>query len=98
MGTHDPQRPALAQTSETIDGVEVVRVPSRYRPNRPLAQTLDALLASKRRPDVIHLMHPRNVLAAQVTAWALRHSIPTVYTWLGPFHDAYLTPDRDRPF
>ncbi|NJO07816.1 MAG: glycosyltransferase family 4 protein [Chloroflexaceae bacterium] len=27
IGTHDPQRPALAQTSETIDGVEVVRVP-----------------------------------------------------------------------
>jgi glycosyltransferase involved in cell wall biosynthesis len=43
-------------------------------------------------------MHPRNVLAAQVTAWARRHAIPTVYTWLGPFHDHYLTPDREHPF
>ncbi|NJP07164.1 MAG: glycosyltransferase family 4 protein [Chloroflexaceae bacterium] len=33
-----------------------------------------------------------------MTAWAKRQRIPTVYTWLGPFHDHYLTPDRDHPF
>lgn len=94
IGTHDPQRPALATRSEQIDGVAVVRVRPGYWPNRELAQALQ----QQPRPDLIHLMHPRNVLAAQTTAWAQRHRIPTVYTWLGPFHDAYLAPDRDRPF
>lgn len=94
IGTHDPQRSALAQTHETIDGVHVVRVPPCYAPNRTLARAL----ATLPRPDLIHLMHPRNVLAAQVTHWAQQHAIPTVYTWLGPFHDAYLAPDRERPF
>lgn len=65
IGTHDPQRSALAQTHETIDGVHVVRVPPCYAPNRTLARAL----ATLPRPDLIHLMHPRNVLAAQVTHW-----------------------------
>jgi glycosyltransferase involved in cell wall biosynthesis len=94
IGTHDPQRPALAARHETIDGVQVQRVRAGYWPNRELAHAL----RSGPRPDVIHLMHPRNVLAAQTSAWAQRQSIPTVYTWLGPFHDAYLAPDRERPF
>lgn len=94
IGTHDPKRPALATRHEQIEGVDVVRVASAYWPNPRLAWALRRIP----RPDVIHLYHPRNVLAAQTTAWALRQRIPTVYTWLGPFHDAYATPDRERPY
>jgi glycosyltransferase involved in cell wall biosynthesis len=94
IGTHDAQRPALAARRETIEGIDVARVPPHYWPNRALARAL----SDGPRPDIIHLMHPRNVLAAQATAWALRQRIPTVYTWLGPFHDAYLTLNRERPF
>jgi glycogen synthase len=94
IGTHDPARPALASRSENIDGVQVYRVRSAYWPNPQLARALER----GPRPDIIHLMHPRNVLAAQTTGWARKHGIPTVYTWLGPFHDHYLTPDRERPF
>lgn len=93
IGIHDTARPALATRTECIDGVDVVRVASRYWPNRELARALH----QGPHPDIIHLMHPRNVLAAQTTAWAIRHAIPTVYTWLGPFHDEYLTTDRERP-
>ncbi|MBK9713067.1 MAG: glycosyltransferase family 4 protein [Kouleothrix sp.] len=94
IGTHDPSRPALAARREVVEGVQVVRVRSGYWPNRELARALSA----GPRPDIIHLMHPRNVLAAQTTAWARRRGIPTVYTWLGPFHDHYLAPNRERPF
>ena len=94
IGYHDPQRPALAQTREVIDGVQVQRVRSGYWPNRELHAALEAGPL----PDMIHFMHPRNVLAQQVSRWAAKRSIPTAYTWLGPFHDAYLVPDRERPF
>jgi glycogen(starch) synthase len=46
----------------------------------------------------VHLFHPRNLLGAQVTSWASRKGIPTLFTWLGPFHDEYLVKDRERPF
>jgi len=94
IGTHDPQRPALAARSEQIDGVDVTRVRPGYWPNPDMTRAL----RQQPLPDIVHLMHPRNVLAAQTMAWAQRHGIPSVYTWLGPFHDAYLTPDRERPF
>jgi glycosyltransferase involved in cell wall biosynthesis len=94
IGTRNPQHPALAAPAERIEDIDVLRVPSRYWPNRALARALHC----GPRPDIIHLMHPRNVLAAQTTAWARRRHIRTVYTWLGPFHDEYLTPDRERPF
>lgn len=94
IGTRDANRPALANRHEVIDGVEVFRVRSAYWPNRELAQALER----GTRPDIVHLMHPRNVLAAQVTTWAIKRAIPTVYTWLGPFHDHYVTSDRERPF
>ncbi|MBP8251007.1 MAG: glycosyltransferase family 4 protein [Herpetosiphon sp.] len=94
IGTHDPSRPALAARHEVVEGVTVQRVRSGYAPNRELAQALDA----GDKPDIIHLMHPRNVLAAQTTNWARKHGIPTVYTWLGPYHDAYLVDDREHPF
>lgn len=94
IGIRDPDRPPLARRAEAIDEVLVLRVASRYWPNHELAQALK----TGPRPDVIHLMHPRNVLAAQITTWAQRQRIPTVYTWLGPLHDAYLVADRERPF
>lgn len=94
IGTRDSNRPALAEQYEVIEDVTVYRVQSGYWPNLELMRALNR----GPRPDVIHLMHPRNVLAAQVSCWAARHSIPTVYTWLGPFHDAYITTDRERPY
>lgn len=94
IGTRDRTRPAIAAPRERIEGVEVRRVRPGYWPNRELDHALDELP----RPDVLHLMHPRNTLAAQTTAWARRRGIPTVYTWLGPFHDPYLVEDRERPF
>lgn len=94
IGTRDEQRPPLAAAHETIDGIEVFRVRSGYMPNRELARAL----GKGPEPDIIHLMHPRNVLAAQITWWAKRREIPRVYTWLGPFHDHYAIPDRERPF
>lgn len=94
IGTRDEMRPAIAAPYEVIEGVEVFRVRPGYWPNRELAYAIN----QGPRPDVIHLMHPRNVLAAQSSAWAMRRAIPTVYTWLGPFHDEYATIDRERPF
>jgi glycosyltransferase involved in cell wall biosynthesis/SAM-dependent methyltransferase len=93
LGMIYPRIPALTAEREMIDGVEMRRVPQAYWPNRALARALD----EGERPDVIHLFHPRNVLAAQVTAWARRRGVPTVYTWLGPLHDEYLVADRERP-
>ena len=93
IGTRDPTRPALAAAAEVIEGVTVRRVRSAYWPNQELAHALE----EGPKPDLIHLLHPRNVLAAQTTAWAQQHGIPTVYTWLGPFHDHYLIADRERP-
>ncbi|HVQ32077.1 MAG TPA: glycosyltransferase [Vicinamibacteria bacterium] len=94
IGTRDASRPAIAQPRERIEGIEVRRVRPGYWPNREL----DQALAEMPRPDVIHFMHPRNTLAAQTTRWADARGIPTVYTWLGPFHDPYLVQDRERPF
>ena len=94
IGTRDASRPAIALPRERILGIEVRRVRPGYWPNREL----DQALAEMPRPDVIHFMHPRNTLAAQTTRWAQARGIPTVYTWLGPFHDPYLVQDRERPF
>jgi glycogen synthase len=94
IGMLYPRIPDLTAEREEIDGVAVRRVPQAYWPNRRLAAVLD----EGSRPDVIHLFHPRNILAAQVTTWARRRRIPTVYTWNGPFHDPYLVDDRERPF
>lgn len=94
IGMLYPRIPDLTAEREEIDGVAVRRVPQAYWPNRPLAAVLD----EGPRPDVVHLFHPRNILAAQVTEWARRHRVPTVFTWLGPLHDEYLVADRERPF
>lgn len=94
IGTHDPSRPALAERNEIIEGIQVQRVRSGYWPNLELHKALN----TGPKPDVIHFMHPRNVLAQQASVWAAKRGIATVYTWLGPYHDAYLTSDRERPF
>ena len=94
IGMIYPRIPDLTVAREEIDGVTVRRVPQAYWPNRALAAALD----EGPRPDVVHLFHPRNLLAAQVMTWARRHRVPTVYTWNGPLHDPYLVDDRERPF
>jgi glycosyltransferase involved in cell wall biosynthesis len=90
----DPRQPALSAREEMIDGIEVRRVPIRHAPNNVLYRALDELAPF----DIMHLMHPRNVLAYGAVRWARRHGIPTVYTWLGPFHDRYVIEDRERPY
>jgi len=94
IGMLYPSIAGLTSARSDIEGVEVRRVPQRFWPNRPLA----AALEDGRRPDLVHIFHPRNILAAQVTAWAQRRGVPTVFTWLGPYHDPYLVDDRERPF
>ena len=94
IGYHQPKQDALRERDAVIDGITVRRVPVRHWPNRAVYQALDEFGPF----DVIHLLHPRNVLAYGTTRWALRHNVPTVYTWLGPFHDRYLIDDRERPY
>lgn len=79
---------------EVIDGINVVRVPARIWNNRRFA----AVLAAEPRPDVVHIMHPRNALAFAAVRHYRRIGVPVVYTWLGPFHDEYLVDDRDAPY
>jgi glycogen(starch) synthase len=93
VGFHDPRQPGLRATEEQIDGIAVRRVPVRHAPNNALYAALDALGPF----DVMHLLHPRNVLAYGAVRWARRRRVRTVYTWLGPFHDRYLIDDRERP-
>lgn len=79
---------------EEIDGIDVVRVPPRIWRNR----RFEAALAHEPRPDVVHIMHPRNALAYTAVQHYHRLGVPVVYTWLGPFHDEYLVDDRDAPY
>lgn len=94
IGYYQPKQAGLRDREAVIDGITVRRVAVRHWPNTELYRALDALGPF----DVIHLLHPRNVLAYGVTRWAARHKTPTVYTWLGPFHDRYLIDDRERPY
>jgi glycogen synthase len=93
---HQPGQPhlGLAERRETIDGIAVRRVQPQFFPARELRATL----ASLPRPDVAHLVHPRNVLAYQAVAWLKKRGVPIVWTWLGPYHDRWLVPDRERPY
>ncbi|PZR98935.1 MAG: glycosyltransferase family 1 protein [Candidatus Chloroheliales bacterium] len=79
---------------EVIDGISVVRVPARIWGNR----RFEAALAREARPDIVHIMHPRNPLAFTAARHYRRLGVPVVYTWLGPFHDEYLVDDRDAPY
>lgn len=94
IGYHDPRLAALAAREDEVEGIRVRRVPVRHWPNNQLY----AALAAEGPFDVLYLLHPRNVLAYGATRWAKARTIPTVYTWNGPFHDRYLVDDRERPY
>jgi glycogen synthase len=91
-----PETPHLGldQREETIDGIKVHRVRPQFFPARDLVAALSAMP----RPDVAHIMHPRNVLAWRAVRWLKAHGVPIVWTWLGPFHDRWLVADRERPY
>ena len=84
----------LELREETIDGIAVRRVRPQFFPARELV----AALAAMPRPDVAHIMHPRNVLAWRAVRWLKAQGVPVVWTWLGPFHDRWLIADRERPY
>lgn len=84
----------LDAREEVIDGIHVHRVHPQFWPARDLV----AALARIPQPDIVHIMHPRNVLAWQAVRWLKRRHIPIVWTWLGPFHDRWLVADRERPY
>lgn len=91
-----PKQPHLGLDAreEVIDGIHVHRVRPQFWPARDLV----AALARIPQPDIVHIMHPRNVLAWQAVRWLKRRHIPIVWTWLGPFHDRWLVADRERPY
>jgi glycosyltransferase involved in cell wall biosynthesis len=91
-----PESPhlGLERREEQIDGIRVHRVRPEFFPARDLLAALRAMP----RPDVAHLMHPRNVLAWRAVRWLRRSRVPVVWTWLGPYHDRWLVPDRERPY
>jgi glycosyltransferase involved in cell wall biosynthesis len=91
-----PESPhlGLERREEEIDGIRVHRVRPQFFPARDLL----AALRTIPRPDVAHLMHPRNVLAWRAVRWLRRNRVPVVWTWLGPYHDRWLVPDRERPY
>ncbi len=93
-GYHDPRSPDLRERAEVIAGIHVRRVPPRFWPNRPLRRALAAEVV----PDVAHVFHPRNVLAFSAVRLWRNWGVPIVYTWLGPFHDAFLVDDRESPY
>jgi glycosyltransferase involved in cell wall biosynthesis len=94
VGYHEPARAAMSARREQIDGIETLRVTPRIWPSRELARALDDLP----RPDVMHIFHLRNVFIYNAVAWARRRRIPIVHSPVGPFHDAYLLEDRERPY
>lgn len=93
---HQPESPhlGLGALHEVIDGIRVTRVKPRFWPNRALIQALEA----EPLPDVVHILHPRNVLAWAAVRWLRKRGVPIVWTWLGPFHDRWLVRDRERPY
>jgi glycosyltransferase involved in cell wall biosynthesis len=94
VGYHEPGHPAMAARRETIDGVESLRVTPSIWPGPELGRALDSLPP----PDVMHIFHLRNVFVYNAVAWARRRGVPIVHSPVGPFHDAYLVEDRERPY
>ncbi|MBN1484714.1 MAG: glycosyltransferase family 4 protein [Chloroflexia bacterium] len=93
-GYHDPASPHFAAREEEIAGIRVRRLPPRFWP----ARALHRAMAAEIKPDVAHILHPRNVLAFSAVRLLRRWRVPLVYTWLGPFHDAFLVRDRESPY
>ena len=76
------------------DGIESLRVAPSIWPGPALARALDSVP----HPDVMHIFHFRNVFIYNAVAWARRRGVPVVHSPVGPFHDAYLVEDRERPY
>jgi glycosyltransferase involved in cell wall biosynthesis len=94
VGYYEPGHPAMVRRSETIDGIESLRVVPSIWPSPELGRVLDALP----RPDIMHIFHFRNVFVYNAIAWARKRGVPIVHSPVGPFHDAYLVEDRERPY
>jgi glycosyltransferase involved in cell wall biosynthesis len=94
VGYHEPGHPAMTARRETIDGVVSLRLTPSIWPGRELARALDTVP----RPDVMHIFHFRNVFVYNAVAWAKKGGVPIVHSPVGPFHDAYLVEDRERPY
>jgi glycogen synthase len=94
VGYYEPGHPAMVERREIIDGIESLRVAPSIWPGPALARALD----SAPRPDVMHIFHFRNVFIYNAVAWARRRGVPVVHSPVGPFHDAYLVEDRERPY
>lgn len=84
----------MKERRERIDGIDVLRVTPRIWPSTALVRALDSLP----RPHVLHIFHLRNVLVYNAVAWARWRGVPVVHSPVGPFHDAYLVEDRERPY
>jgi glycosyltransferase involved in cell wall biosynthesis len=94
IGYLQPAHPSMRARREEIDGIDVLRAPPRIWPGPELGRLLDAIP----RPDVLHIYHFRNVFVYNAVAWARRRGVPVVHTPVGPYHDAYLVDDRERPY
>jgi glycosyltransferase involved in cell wall biosynthesis len=94
VGYLQPEHASMNTQREMIDGIAVARVRPSIWPGGALARALDTLP----RPDVLHIFHLRNVLVWNAVAWARKRRIPIVHSPVGPFHDAYLVDDRERPY
>jgi glycosyltransferase involved in cell wall biosynthesis len=94
VGYYEPGHPAMVEHREIIDGIESLRVAPSIWPGPALARALDSVP----RPDVMHIFHFRNVFIYNAVAWARRRGVPVVHSPVGPFHDAYLVEDRERPY
>lgn len=93
-GYHLPDAAYLRERAEEVGGIQVRRVHPRFWPARELHRTMAREIV----PDVAHIFHPRNVLACSAVRLLRRWKVPIVYTWLGPFHDAFLVDDRESPY
>jgi len=91
-----PDQPHLGLSArvEEIDGIIVRRVRPQLWPGYETIAALETLP----RPDIAHVIHPRNVLALQAVRWLRQRGVPIVWTWLGPYHDRWLVADRERPY
>jgi glycogen(starch) synthase len=94
VGYYEPGHPAMLEQRERIDGIESLRVAPSIWPGAELGRALD----SAPRPDVMHIFHFRNVFVYNAITWARRRGVPVVHSPVGPFHDAYLVEDRERPY
>ncbi|NOK59940.1 MAG: Glycosyl transferase, group 1 family protein [Chloroflexi bacterium AL-W] len=94
VGYLDTEREMMAAERDEIDGINVIRVKPGIWPGRAFARALHDVPS----PDIMHVFHFRNVFIYNASAWAHRRGIPIVHSPVGPFHDAYLVTDRERPY